>query len=435
MMEIRVRENPAQRRGAALFPMVVIALLCVPLNASAQQAPGPQAQQESLATFASRLKAEVVDYQVKLTWKDAPDVTGSYRVYRAAEEITAQNIGRAQLVGIVDQGVEAFIDTPPDQRDYFYAVVVQDTAGKLYSLPIPFRNKTSVAVSARTAAPEEKLAARINGIKAAATPSGDGVDVTFAVSNASRDLLLFWGTAPLSTPEDLLSTASATQLDPGVTHYVLPVLPGVDYWFAVLDAGMYKIGKAVLEKGVNATASPVQVPIGGGRISLPPPVARRALRLPSLSLSFGVQSGLQLPDPSAPGLPSERNVSKPAERSILLLMNGVNQPATKERNPRILPSDATPMPGGELARLQEIVTGPFRAGDMASAQRMLTDFLRLPRTAQLQAHARFYLGQTYYFQEKARDALIEFLLSEDYYYQDAQPWKDACFEKLELAEE
>jgi hypothetical protein len=29
---------------------------------------------------------------------------------------------------------------------------------------------------------------------------------------------------------------------------------------------------------------------------------------------------------------------------------------------------------------------------------------------------------------------MEFLLSEDYYYQEAQPWKDACFEKLTLAD-
>ena len=41
---------------------------------------------------------------------------------------------------------------------------------------------------------------------------------------------------------------SATQLDPGTTRYLMPALPVLDYWFAVLDAGLYKIGQAPLER-------------------------------------------------------------------------------------------------------------------------------------------------------------------------------------------
>ena len=93
----------------------------------------------------------------------------------------------------------------------------------------------------------------------------------------------------------------------------------------------------------------------------------------------------------------------------------------------------TPTPGGELARLQEIVQGPFLAGDMTGAQQKLQDFLSLPRKPDLNARARFYLGQVDFFQGKTRDALFEFLAAQDFYYQETAPWMDACYAALEKA--
>jgi hypothetical protein len=434
MEEMRMRVSTDLRHGMTRLPIVMIAFLLAPMVLMGQQATAGPPETETFAPFASRLKAQVIDYQVKLTWKDSPDVKGLYVVYRASEDITSQSFARALLLARVDAGVEFYLDTPPDQKGYFYAVLVQDDAGVLFPVLIPFRNKTTAAVAGQTAAPEEELAARISGIKAAVTPAGDGVEVSFASSSPSRDLLLFWGTAPLSTAEDLLSSTSTMQLDPGTTRHFLPVFPGVDYWFAVLDAGLYKIGQTSLVSGVNTTTTPLQIAVAAGRLSPSLPAARRAMPLPSLSVTSGVQSGLRLAGPAVPELPAIRDVSAGTEKSISLLMKNIQPPPVKERTRHVLSADATPMPAGELARLQTIVAGPFNTGDMATAYRGLIDFLRLPRSAQVEAHARYYLGQTYYFQGKARAALMEFLLSEDYYYQEAQPWKSACFEKLAVAD-
>ena len=156
--------------------------------------------------------------------------------------------------------------------------------------------------------------------------------------------------------------------------------------------------------------------------------------LPSLAVTLGVQSGQQLIGPSLPELPDETLVSSATEKSIFLLKRSIQPPPVKTRIPQVLPSDTTPMPDGELSRLLAIVASTFRSGDMASASRSLLDFLRLPRTALVAAHARYYLGQTYYFLGRPRDALMEFLISEDYFYPEAQPWLDACFEKLALVD-
>ncbi|MGD0724700.1 MAG: hypothetical protein ABSB63_03980 [Spirochaetia bacterium] len=428
-----MRGNHDQRLGVVRFLMVMMAFLLLPIPG--QAAPAGQPETAGFAPFATRLKAQVIDYQVKLTWKDSPDVKGLYVVYRSPEEITSQSFAKALLLAKVDAGVEFFVDTPPDQKGYFYAVIVQDAAGTLYPVLIPYRNKTSVAAAGQTAAPEEELAARISGIKARVSSVGDGVDVTFTSSSPTRDLLLFWGTGPLSRSEDLLASTSTMQLDQGTTRCFLPVFAGVDYWFAVLDAGLYKIGQITLVNGANTTIAPVQIPVTAGTVATAPPSAQRPMPLPSLAVTLGAQSGQQLTGPVLPELPEKIKVSAATEKSIRLLMKNVQLPAVKERTRQVLPSDATPMPGGELARLQAIVTGPFIEGDIAGAARSLMDFLRMPRAAPVEARARYYLGQTYYFQGKAREALMEFILSEDYYYPEAQPWKDACFEKLEHADE
>ena len=67
---------------------------------------------------------------------------------------------------------------------------------------------------------------------------------------------------------------------------------------------------------------------------------------------------------------------------------------------------------------------------MTGTQKMLLDFLSLPRKPEIEAHARFYLGQTYFIEGRKRDAFMQFLLAQDVYYKETQPWLEACFDAL-----
>lgn len=426
---MRMSRLECARRAVVLSLLV----LAAGVPAAAQQAAAAPASPETSTVFVSRLKAEPIDYQVKLTWVDSPDLKGSCIVYRSSEEISSRTLGRAEVIGSVSTGVGYFVDTPPDRSGWFYAVLIRDSAGNLYPLLVPFRNKTSAAVSPQTAAPEEQLAAQVTGIKAAPTGKGDIIQVSFSVSNRSRDLLLFWGPSPFVKPEDLLKATRTTPLDPGTTSYVLAVLPGVDYWFAVLDSGMFKIGKSPLVKGGNTTAYPIQLQVTASH-GLPAvsPGSRRGIPLPSLAIDRGVQTGVALTGTDVPGLPAPRPLSDAAGKAIASLQADLG-PDPKSPQPQVLPSDATPVPGGELARLQEIVQGPFLGGDMALARQKILDYLSLPRKPEINARARFYLGQVYYFQGNPRDALLEFLTARDFYYPQSEYWLQACFVKLEAA--
>ena len=430
LREIQLQSGRRRRLCSCSMSVLLTLLACVPAGAQ-QVGPGPASPATS-TVFVSRLKAEPVDYQVKLTWVDSPDLKGTCIVYRAAEEIFSQTLAKATVIGRVATGIGFYIDTPPTGRGWFYAVLISDASGNLYPLLVPFRNKTSAPTGPQTTAPEEQLAASVTGIRASPTGQGDIIEVSFAVSDNSRDLLLFWGSTAFSRSEDLLNATRTTPLDPGTTHYLLAALPGVDYWFAVLDSGLFKLGKAPLAKGANATAYPVQLLVTSSH-GLPAisAASRRGIPLPSLAISRGVQSGLEIPETKIPDFPAARPISESTKKSIVALEQSFTLPDRIAPRPTLLPSDATPTPGGELARLQDIVQGPFLGGDMTGAQQKLKDFLSLPRKADLKARTRFYLGQVDYFLGKTRDALLEFLMAQEFYYQESAPWIDACYAVLE----
>ena len=189
---------------------------------------------------------------------------------------------------------------------------------------------------------------------------------------------------------------------------------------------MYKIGKAPLVKGGNTTAYPIQLQVTQShglpvrRADLPP---RHTTAFPLIDSGAG--TGLDLAGTDVPGLPTPRPLSDAAQRALMLLQIDTDADPRPPK-PEVLPSDATPTPGGELGRLQDIVQGPFLGGDMAQAQQKLLDFLDLPANPGVSARARFYLGQVYFFQGQPRDALMEFLAARDFYFPQCEPWLDGA---------
>ncbi len=381
--------------------------------------------------FVSRLKATAVDNQIKVTWKDPLDVRGENLVYRSTEEITQKNVASAQLLARVPMGVGYFVDTPPEGRQYFYAVLVEDEAKKGHTLFIPFRNRTETPVAVATTATEEQLASIITGIKAEVTAGGVAIRLSYLSSNLSRDLLAFWGTSPLFTAEDLLRGALKKSIDPGMTEYRIAAVPGVDYFFAVLDAGLFKVGKTPLERGENTTLRPVRIPLTPGTAEGSAVMGKRASPLPVLKLTKTIENGRDLPSEEPFLLPRKRTLQTATSDAVGRILSGIRLPPGPEMLPEILESDSTPAVGGESASLQYIVRGQFSEKNYPEAERLVKDFLSLRRRAEVAAKARFYLGEIYYFQNKPREAALEFLLAEDEFYHETRPWLDACFRKLQ----
>jgi TolA-binding protein len=80
---------------------------------------------------------------------------------------------------------------------------------------------------------------------------------------------------------------------------------------------------------------------------------------------------------------------------------------------------------GEESALNQIIKEYFEKFEWENARDSLQNYLSLPRSGDIQARARFYLGQTHYFTGNYREALWEFLFFRSINPPEANRWIDA----------
>jgi TolA-binding protein len=433
--------------------------------------------QSAAAPFVSRLRAAAGQSSVQLSWRTVPGFAGSYRIYRHTREIDEASFPAAVQIGTVGPEVGTYEDFPPAPGSYYYAVLMDD--GKLSPLFVPFRNKTSTAVEVAGAAPERDRAARITGLSA--EPIGDAVRLHFQSSRSDRELLLFRSLQPMRSGADLNS--SPFPLKAGTTRYDDYPIPGLDYYYALVDAGLFKIGQAELAAGVNTTLQPVRVPLESGRVGLPPavleevppPQAPSAAAQPPAGRQSAVPARGQPAAPAArrsgpavaapasapaseqilmsvrpaplpyldldaargvpsPALPAPRPLGPVARRAVEAVLREAPPPAVPKLRAQALPEDLGADHGPEDSGLGALVSERLLTGDLPAAEQGLLSFLAMPRTDEVAARARFYLGQVYYLRGKLEAAVLELLLARPQYYSAVQPWLDNCLMSLSLAD-
>jgi TolA-binding protein len=427
-----------------------------------------EALPQSAAPFVSRLRATSAQAGVQLSWRTVPGFTGSYRIYRHTREIDESSFPAAVEVGSVAGSVSAYEDFPPAPGSYFYAVLLDD--GKLSRMFIPFRNKTSSPVEVASVATVRERAASITGLNAELY--GDAVRLRFQSSRADRELLLFRSLQPLRSGDELNSPPLA--LPAGTSRYDDYPIPGLDYYYALVDAGLFKIGQAEIVEGQNSTLQPVRVPLEAGRVGLGPavvgevppaaaapasgpaaatakakpaaPAARQPAPAPaSEQILMATPRSAPLPyleldaarGLASPPLPAPRPLGPVARRTMEALLREAPPRATPRLRAQALPEDevASSVEGPEGAGLRTLVTGSLLTGDLPAAEKGLVSFLKAPRTEQVAARARFYLGQVYYLQGRMDRAVMELLLARPLYYSAVQPWLENCLRSLGLAGE
>lgn len=422
---------------------------------------------QAAAPFVSRLLAKAVESRVELSWRTVPGFSGAYRIYRHTKEIDESSFAEAVEIGSVAASVSAYEDFPPAAGSYFYAVLLDD--GKLSLLFVPFRNKTATAVQVASPAPEREKAARITAL--AAQVEGDAVRLSFQTSRGDRELLLFRSLQPIRSSGELSSSSLSL---PATAHgYLDYPIPGLDYYYAVVDAALFKLGQPELIAGQNATLQPVRVPLEAGRVGLPPAVLEEvapaaapaagerrpgaasgrqsstsarltapAVRQPSsspVSEQIALASARPAPLPyldldaarglPAPALPAPRPLGPVARHAMEAVLREAPPRAAPLLRAQALPEDlgsAGPEDGG----LNLLVAEYLLTGDLPAAEKRLLAFLAVRRTEAVAARARFYLGQVYYLQGKLDRCVPELLLARPLYYPAVQPWLENCLQRL-----
>ncbi len=397
----------------------LIIILIIPSSLFAQES------REVLAPFVSRLSVKTGEGNVKLTWKDTKDINGTCVIYRYSEEITMANFHKAVKVGEVPQGSEAFIDYPDSKGPHFYAVLIKDQNNNLYDLFIPFRNKSVSGVTLENLGTEKELAAQITGIDTQVQK--DSILVTFESTKEDRELIIYRSTTPMRTSTDLAYAQPLRAIPSSRTGFQDFPVPGISYYYAIMDSGLVKVGEIYFRPGENSTILPSSIPIGT-RVGLPETTVSRNLPLPLLPLTLKVDTGEYLGSPEPVRLPEEAALDTATKKAVAGIMETIPAVTPKELKPLLLVEDKGPtVSGGEEYTLKTILNKEFAEQRWLECEKLLKNFLSVHRTAEIETRARFYLGQVLYFQKKYRDSFLQFILIQDALYAKVTPWLDNLF--------
>ncbi len=387
-----------------------------------------QNTREVFAPFVSRLQATRENGSIKLTWRGSDDVDGNCIIYRHTEEINNSTFSGAVKVGEVTNEASSFVDYPEKTGTYYYAILLQNANGKIFKLFIPFRNITTKGITLDSLGTEMELAAEIRDINTQV--QRDSILITFVPSKDDRELIVYRSISPIKQATDLAYAQTLRAFPSSRTSFQDFPVPGISYYYAILDSGLVKIGAISFKPGDNSTIIPASIPIGN-RVGLPETTVSRNLPLPLLPLSLNIATGEQLdsPRPSTPVLPRELDLS--TNKAVTTLLSQLPEEIEKELKPEILAEDkGTIISGGEEYTLKSILSKEFAEKRWLESEKLLKNFLSVHRSMEIERRARFYLGQVLYFQNKYREAFMQFVLIRDNLYIHVSPWIDRLFSIL-----
>jgi hypothetical protein len=382
------------------------------LVASSAFAQGSAAER-TFSPYVSHLTAENRNNLVRLSWIDSSDARGPVYIFRSTRpfsETVPLEAGPIQ----VSYGIQSYVDETEGFGTVYYFVVASDVQGWRYDTFILYTNTATVNFSA---VPEEEAAqvqlvetqragdSVITGLTAHA--QGEGVIVSFVVNGVDRNKLLYRSTQPIRRVQDLLDSLMRSGISSPFIDYPAP---GSSYYYAIVFEDDILRRGVEIQPGRNATVEAVE--IAGKAQGIAPTI--RAIPLPSLSVykaSPGSDFYSELPSPALPQAGGNAETA----------MRGQFAPSPLKR-PRAFARDLEAPEGGEESILRSIVQGPFVRREWQNAREQLLRFLAFPRSRALEARAHFYLGQTYYYSGRNRDALLEFLVVQSTYPNEANEW-------------
>ena len=413
----------------------LILTMAMPLAAqTAPEAPAPSGA-SVFAPLVSRLQVEQRGNFVGLFWVDSPDVRGPVYIYRSTTPFERSEPRTGLRIAELPHGAQSHVDEiEMGETDIilYYFVVASDEMGQIFDIPIIYGNTRSILIPAAPfgvapappPAPQEPAPVPVAippGISSLRTATDGGrVIITFTQSPGTSGAILYRSVTPIRQTADL---SGALIIQIGITSpFADYPVPGIPFYYAVILEEDLIRGTVGIIPGHNVTIAPVEV------ASLDPADGRRMRPMPLPLLSARYATAL---------LNAHARTPPPRELSPLAIKALAEVPArpaaaeTALKRPRVFASDLAAHPAGsEAFALSSIVTGPFAARNWDAARDELIRFLSLPRSPDAQARARFYLGQSYYFMYRPRDALFEFLAIQDRFPAEAMAWIQASLAML-----
>jgi len=395
------------------FTIILTLILAAALNA----------QDRDFMPYVSQIKAESRNNLIRLSWVDSPDVRGPVYVFRSARPFSGSISANIRPV-VVRYGQQYYVDDTDDIENLYYFVAASDVSGQRYDVIIPRMNSTSVNLAQLQSQDDSEepppvvqappaSAEPIPGISnLRATRDGEKVVITYDYSGPPRRAILYRSMQPVSRPADLLN---AVIVRSGISSpFVDFPVPGFTWYYAVIYEDEVSSGNMGIRPGINATTSAVII-IAQRAVEQP----LRPIPLPILTLHNTMPEGFFRTE-----IPRQRPLS--AESANMLKSTRMPSKAPLSlKNPRVFIVDLEAPTGGEDSALFQIISEFFVRFEWGNALVSLQHYLSLPRSSDIEARARFYLGQTLYYTGNYREALMEFLSFRPLHNAEANNWIEA----------
>jgi len=383
------------------------------------------AQNRDHIPYVTQLKAETSNNFIRLTWVDSPDARGSVYIFRSARPFIGSIPANIRPV-VVRYGAQLFMDDAEDMENLYYYVAASDISGQRYDIILPGINSTSFnpaqlddpasAASENSSSSTEPIQG-ISNIKA--QQDGERVIITFDREGQRKNAILFRNMQPITRSQDLLNAVLVQSgIDSPFVDFPVPV-PGLMWYYAVLYEDEIASGNMGIKPGVNATVTPVTV-----KSEQPTERTLRPIPLPVLTLRNTVPDSFFMTE-----IPNQMPLSAASE-NILRDAKIPDKVPINLKRPRVFSVDLVAPTGGEESALFQIITEYFVAFKWEEAMVSLQHYLSLPRSKDIEARARFYLGQTFYYTKKYRESLMEFLSIRPLHFAEASRWIDAVLSAM-----
>jgi len=393
-----------------LFPAIFTLFFIISVNLSAQS--------RNTAPYITEIKAEARNNLIRLTWTDSPDARGPVYIYRSTRPFSGIIPANIRPV-VVRYGDQYYIDDTDDIENLYYFIAASDISGQRYEIILPGINSTSPVAQLNSDYTSSVSAALIQAAPAeglynlTANKDGDRVIITFDSSGDSgRNAILYRSAHPIERPQDLLN-AVIVQSAVKSPFIDLPV-PGINFYYAIIYEDEISSGNMGIKPGINATVTSVAVFSEGSQER-----SLRPIPLPVMTLNSAMPASFFMTQ--TPG-----QVPLSGESADMLRDKQMPQKEPIElKTPRVFAVDLAAPAGGEESALFQIVMEYFSKYNWDSARISLQHYLSLPRSKEVEARARFYLGQTLYYTGKYREALMEFLAFRSHNPGEANSWIEA----------
>lgn len=367
------------------------------------------------APVVSDLSARVQDSEVVLTWSPSSVDTSYYVILRSTQPITASNFTQSERIALVPSSQTEFTDKLKTNQTYYYAVLIQASNNSEYTFFIPLYNSLLVGVSSQISQEQ---------IEPAIFKSfdyfirNDSVILAWQLEKSAKKLFLYRSTSPFTDFNSLTQAVLiATFTNEAGAPYLDYPVPGVPYYYALVDEYVIRLGTTKFTPNINTNREPIEISRDFSRFQRTLLPSLRPIPLPWLNINQTITTNPQ-------------KFSKSTESIISSLIHKNETLTEIIYSPTVLKEESQLVSSGEEYTFRSILQNTFFKNNWEEAEKELLNYLTLRRSTNITARTKFYLGQAYFFQKKYEKALLEFLICQDSYYNESQEWIQYSLKKI-----